>query len=57
MVILKNINKNKKDFNYYIKKNPKNINNNNNLKVIKERNKEEESSENQQPPMPLDTIE
>ena len=55
--IKKNINKNKKDFNYYIKKNPKNINNNNNLKVIKERNKEEESSENQQPPMPLDTIE
>ena len=54
--IKNNINKNKKDVNYYHKKNPKNIYNNN-LKIIKERNKEEESSENQQPPIPLDTIE
>ena len=54
--IKNNINKNKKDVNYYHKKNHKNIYNNN-LKIIKERNKEEESSENQQPPIPLDTIE
>ena len=53
-----NINKYKKDVNYYHKKNLKNNkNSNNHLKEIKERNSEKESSENQQPPIPLDTIE
>jgi len=52
-----NVNRFKKDVNYYHKKNSKNINNNNNLKEIKERNKEEEESNKNIFPMPLDTIE
>ena len=52
-----NVNRFKKDVNYYHKKNSKNINNDNNLKEIKERNKEEEESNKNIFPMPLDTIE
>ena len=55
-----NINRFKKDVNYYHKKNSNSknlINNNSNLKEIKERNKEEEESNRNIFPMPMDTIE
>jgi hypothetical protein len=55
-----NINRFKKDLNYYHKKNSNSknlINNNSNLKEIKERNKEEEESNRNIFPMPMDTIE